>query len=280
MLRLLYVTQPTQKKNHVAIPSTPDLYIFWLLVLHPVVSEARRNTMLPSILVFLLDAAKQEGSQTPALPHGQHASFTPSFGKIFGSQIFCPCAYEMPKAFCVESPTPTPKHEKQFFWLPWRSRAESPAHPFMCTLMPILSLNCCCCPGQWELNTAKSHALSALEGRYLHQHPPPPKNGKISAPVQRRAECSWHLWGGCWRDEKNVPYNDPHWHWIVPRLSVPGPGLRPRSHWTRNTSQYAHANYGTHCGKWECSHSLQATSKGLHANFRAHLFTRSVWMGP
>ncbi len=27
------------------------------------------------------------------------------------------------------------------------------------------------------------------------------------------------------------------------------------------TLHHAHANYGTHCGQWECSHSLQATSK-------------------
>ncbi len=32
--------------------------------------------------------------------------------------------------------------------------------------------------------------------------------------------------------------------------------LRPSSHRTRNTSQRIHANYGTHCGQWECSHSL------------------------
>ena len=30
--------------------------------------------------------------------------------------------------------------------------------------------------------------------------------------------------------------------------------------------QQARANYGTHCSKWECSHRLQTTSKGLHAN--------------
>ncbi len=42
--------------------------------------------------------------------------------------------------------------------------------------------------------------------------------------------------------------------------------LGPRSHRTRSTLQHAHANYGTHCSKWECSHRLHATSKGLHAN--------------
>ena len=31
---------------------------------------------------------------------------------------------------------------------------------------------------------------------------------------------------------------------------------RPSSHRTWITLQHAHANYGTHCGQWECSHSL------------------------
>ncbi len=52
--------------------------------------------------------------------------------------------------------------------------------------------------------------------------------------------------------------------------------VRPSSHRTRSTSQHAHATYGTHCGQWEHSHSLQATSKGLHAN----VLTRPVWTGP
>ena len=52
--------------------------------------------------------------------------------------------------------------------------------------------------------------------------------------------------------------------------------LRPSSHRTRITSQHVQANYGTHCGQWECSHSLQATSKDLHAN----VLTRPVWTGP
>ena len=39
-----------------------------------------------------------------------------------------------------------------------------------------------------------------------------------------------------------------------------------RSHRTRSTSQKAPCLIGTHCCKWECSHSLQATSKRLHAN--------------
>ncbi len=41
-----------------------------------------------------------------------------------------------------------------------------------------------------------------------------------------------------------------------------------------------HANYGTHCSEWECSHRLRATSKGLHANLPANLLRRPVWMGP
>ncbi len=56
--------------------------------------------------------------------------------------------------------------------------------------------------------------------------------------------------------------------------------LRPHSHRTLSTSQNAHANYGTHCSQWECSHRLQATSKGLHANLCANLFRRPVWTGP
>ena len=52
--------------------------------------------------------------------------------------------------------------------------------------------------------------------------------------------------------------------------------VRPRSHRTRSPSQQAHANYGTHCSKWEYSHRLQATSKGLHANLPANLLTCPV----
>ena len=40
------------------------------------------------------------------------------------------------------------------------------------------------------------------------------------------------------------------------------------------------ANYRTHCSKWECSHRLQATSKGLHANLHTNLLTCPVWMEP
>ena len=49
--------------------------------------------------------------------------------------------------------------------------------------------------------------------------------------------------------------------------------LRPRSHRTRSTLQHTHANYGTHCSIWECSHRLQSTSKGLPANLHANLLT-------
>ncbi len=52
--------------------------------------------------------------------------------------------------------------------------------------------------------------------------------------------------------------------------------FRPSSHRMRSTSQYALANYGTHCGQWECSHSLQATSKGLHKNLPANLLVHPV----
>ncbi len=54
----------------------------------------------------------------------------------------------------------------------------------------------------------------------------------------------------------------------------------PHSHRMRSTLQHAHTNYGTHCSQWECSHRLQATSKGLHANLHANVLTRPVWMGP
>ena len=34
--------------------------------------------------------------------------------------------------------------------------------------------------------------------------------------------------------------------------------------------------YGTHCSKWECSHRLEATSKGLHANLRKSAYASCV----
>ncbi len=34
--------------------------------------------------------------------------------------------------------------------------------------------------------------------------------------------------------------------------------------------------YATHCGQRECSHSLQATSKGFDTNLHANLLTRPV----
>ncbi len=37
------------------------------------------------------------------------------------------------------------------------------------------------------------------------------------------------------------------------------------------------ANNGTHCGQWECSHSLP---KGLHTALHANLLLRLVWTGP
>ncbi len=33
--------------------------------------------------------------------------------------------------------------------------------------------------------------------------------------------------------------------------------LWPSSHRMQSTSQHVHTNYGTYCGQWECSHSLQ-----------------------
>ncbi len=39
--------------------------------------------------------------------------------------------------------------------------------------------------------------------------------------------------------------------------------FRPSSYRTRSTSQQAYANFGIHYCQWECSHRLQATSKGL-----------------
>ncbi len=56
--------------------------------------------------------------------------------------------------------------------------------------------------------------------------------------------------------------------------------LRPSSHRTQSTSQQAYTNFGTHYGQWECSHRLQATSKGLHANLHANVLSRPVWTGP
>ncbi len=59
------------------------------------------------------------------------------------------------------------------------------------------------------------------------------------------------------------------------RLHLKKASLLPSSHRMRSTSQHTQANYGTHCGgRWECSHSLQATSKGLHANLCAHMCLR------
>ncbi len=54
----------------------------------------------------------------------------------------------------------------------------------------------------------------------------------------------------------------------------------PSSHRTQSTSQQAHAQNGTNCCQWECSHSLQATSKGLHNNLPANVLARPVWTGP
>ncbi len=56
--------------------------------------------------------------------------------------------------------------------------------------------------------------------------------------------------------------------------------VRPSSHRTRSTSQQAYQNFGTHNSQWECSYSLQATSKDLHTNLHANLLTRPVWTGP
>ena len=39
--------------------------------------------------------------------------------------------------------------------------------------------------------------------------------------------------------------------------------VRLRSHRMRSTLQHVHANYGTHCSEWECSHRLQAASNLL-----------------
>ncbi len=49
--------------------------------------------------------------------------------------------------------------------------------------------------------------------------------------------------------------------WLTPGRGTPG---------NRRT------NDGTHCGQWECSRSLQATSKGLHAHLQANLLARPV----
>ncbi len=77
----------------------------------------------------------------------------------------------------------------------------------------------------------------------------------------------------------------PEWVWIDPKtlrnkFQVQTSKLRPHSHRTRSTLQHTQANYGTHCSKWECSHRLQATSKGLQANLYANLLTPPVWTGP
>ncbi len=53
--------------------------------------------------------------------------------------------------------------------------------------------------------------------------------------------------------------------------------VMPSSHRTRSTSQQqVYADFGTHYHQWECSHKLQATSKGLHASVLA----RPEWTGP
>ncbi len=56
--------------------------------------------------------------------------------------------------------------------------------------------------------------------------------------------------------------------------------VRPSSHRTRNTSQQACANKGTPCCQWQCSHILQATSWGLHANLPDNVLMRPVWTRP
>ncbi len=62
------------------------------------------------------------------------------------------------------------------------------------------------------------------------------------------------------------------WIWAV--LGLLGPVHTGRG------VQHAHTNYGAHYSQWECSHSLQATSKGLHANLHAQVLSRPVWTGP
>ena len=63
-------------------------------------------------------------------------------------------------------------------------------------------------------------------------------------------------------------------------VSVPRQLHRCKAQFTQSTLQHVHANYGTHCGQWECLHSLQATSKGLHTNLRANVLTHPVWTDP
>ncbi len=51
--------------------------------------------------------------------------------------------------------------------------------------------------------------------------------------------------------------------------------LRPVHTGRRAPCRRHHASNGTHCCKWECSHGLTATSKGLHANlFILHICLR------
>ena len=59
----------------------------------------------------------------------------------------------------------------------------------------------------------------------------------------------------CWFTVQFGREQEPRlmWSWIKRREP------RPRSHRMPSTLQQVHANYGTHCGQWECSHSLQAS---------------------
>ena len=77
-------------------------------------------------------------------------------------------------------------------------------------------------------------------------------------------------WPNKWKNQTCVKPGKRFWQLLK----------RNSSHRTRSTLQHVHANYGTHCSKWECPHGLQATSKGLYANLHANLLTRPVWMGP
>ena len=112
----------------------------------------------------------------------------------------------------------------------------------------------------------KLEILSKLELHFYHDSHFLPSKSKITCVL-------WFTWASFQSKHSFIKDKYTRFSAVSLLLTVPrGEGtrlhivLRPSSHRTQSTSQQAYANYGTHCSKWECWHSLQATSKGLHTN--------------
>ena len=136
-----------------------------------------------------------------------------------------------------------------------------------------------CRIGEIRILSVVSFTCAELKGSFLDLCTSAGGNsvGCSEAPILVfRRRCAERLVEFCW--------NHCDHHCTHP-LPPPFPAsaatlLRPCSCRMRSTLQNTHLNYGTHCSKWECSHRLQATSKGLHANLCANLLMHPVWTGP